>query len=137
MSSHKPVRLAEPFWKAFLEVGLDQGEALSALVTPTVTFRGSFGITVQGVDGIAGYVHQAEQVFEGFNITVGEVTGDANLAAVRLVFSGRHQQPLLGIAPTGKQIEYDGMAWMRFEDDRFTDIWVMGDAAEWMGLFKT
>jgi len=136
MSNHKNTQLVEPFWNAFLDVDTDQGAALSKLVTPDVQFRGSFGVSVQGADGIIGYCQQAKRVFEGFHIVVGECIGNDDLVAVRLIFSGRHREPLLGIPPTGKQIEYDGMAWMRLEGGRFADIWTMGDAAEWMGLFR-
>lgn len=123
----------EGFWRDFLAVGTAGGaEALAARVTPEVRFRGSLGIEAQGVDGIAAYCAQARRVFRDFHVAVGEVIGQGDLAAARLVFTGVHQDVLFDIPPSGKPVEYDGVAWMRLEGERFADIWVMGDAAEWM-----
>jgi len=103
----------ERFWRAFMDSDAQGPAALAGLVTPDVKFRGTLGIAA-----------------------VGEVVGQGDVAAARLTFSGQHQAELFGVPPTGRRMEYDGMAWMRMEGDRFAEFWVMGDAAEWMSTFR-
>lgn len=126
----------EAFWSAFLRTDAEGPAAFEGLVTPDVVFRGSLGIEVRGAAGIADYCRQARSVFRDFRVAVGEVIGQGDVAAARLTFTGQHQRELFGVPPTGRRMEYDGMAWMRLEGDRFADLWVMGDAAEWMGTFR-
>lgn len=132
VSGRETGRLVRRFWEAFLEIGADGQGGLAALVTPDVHFRGSLGIAVRGGEGIADYRRRAGRVFGDFHVAVGEVIAEGDRGAARLMFSGTHRGELFGIAPTGERVEYPGMAWMRLEGGRFADIWVMGDAAEWM-----
>jgi predicted ester cyclase len=129
-------RLVEAFWRAFLETDAHGPAASADLVTPGVTFRGTLGIAVEGAEGITAYCRQARGVFRDFDIAVGEVIAQGGLIAARLTFSGVHQKELFGVPPSGRRMEYDGMAWMRLEGGRFADLWVMGDAAEWMTRFR-
>jgi len=126
----------ETFWRAFLETDTHGPTAIAGLVTPGVTFRGTLGIAVVGAEGITGYCRQARSVFKDFDIAVGEVIAQGDHVAARLTFSGVHQKELFGVPPSGRRMEYDGMAWMRLTGDRFADLWVMGDAAEWMTRFR-
>lgn len=126
----------ETFWRAFLETDAKGPSAIAHLVTPDVTFRGTLGIAVTGAEGITAYCRQARSVFRDFDIAVGAVIAQGDLVAARLTFSGVHQKELFGVPPSGRRMEYDGMAWMRLEGDRFADLWVMGDAAEWMTRFR-
>jgi len=126
----------ERFWRAFMDSDAQGPAALAGLVTPDVKFRGTLGIAVEGAEGIVSYCRQARSVFKDFHVAVGEVVGQGDVAAARLTFSGQHQAELFGVPPTGRRMEYDGMAWMRMEGDRFAEFWVMGDAAEWMSTFR-
>jgi predicted ester cyclase len=124
------------FWRAFLASEAEGEGALEGIVTPGVRFRGSLGIAVTGAEGIVGYCRRARRVFQDFDVVVVEVAAEGTQAAARLRFTGVHREALFGIEASGRPIEYDGMAWMRHEGDRFSDIWVMGDAAEWMAWFN-
>jgi predicted ester cyclase len=136
MADAELTALVERFWSAFLRTETEGAAAVADLVTPDVAFRGSLGIAVHGPDGIADYCHQALGVFKGFHVAVEEVLSAGDRAAARLAFTGVHQAPLFGIAPTGKELHYGGTAWMTLEGERFKDIRVMGDAAEWLLFFR-
>jgi predicted ester cyclase len=129
-------RLVQGFWRAFLDTAAQGPSALDGWVTPDVTFRGTLGIAVVGAEGITDYCRQARAVFKDFQVDVGEVIAQGDRAAARLTFAGHHQAELFGVPPSGRRMEYDGMCWMRLEGNRFADVWVMGDAAEWMTRFR-
>jgi predicted ester cyclase len=135
MNQQKTTELVERFWRAFLDTGPAGAAAIADLVTPDVQFRGSLGIAVRGAEGIADYCLQIRKVFQGFTVELREVISSGNRVAARLAFSGTHREELFGIAPTGKHLRFSGTAWMTLEGDRFSEIRVTGDAAQWLIFF--
>lgn len=58
--------------------------------------------------------------------TIEETLVDGNTVAIHYTVTGTHEGSLLGIDPTGREIEVDGMLLSRVIDDRITegtDIW--------------
>jgi hypothetical protein len=45
----------------------------------------------------------------------------------RLTYWGSHQRTVLGIAPTGKQVENDGVATYRITDGKIVEGWSLGE----------
>ena len=60
--------------------------------------------------------------------TIEDMIAEGNKVASRLTWRGTHQAELLGIPPTGKQVQFTMMAIHRIVDGKITEGWVNFDA---------
>jgi steroid delta-isomerase-like uncharacterized protein len=100
------------------------------LIAESVVFRGSLGISVQGREGFKEYMRAVHRAFPDFHNRIEELIAENERVAARLTYTGTHQGEVLGIAPTGRQVSYAGMALFRVVDNRIAEGWVLGDVHE-------
>ncbi len=103
------------------------------IISPEILFRGSLGVIVSGKDGFRGYVAQVRATFPDFHNRVDEILAEGDGVMARLTYSGAHLGELFGTAPTGKQVEYGGIALFRITEGHITSGLVYGDT---MGLMR-
>lgn len=65
--------------------------------------------TVQGADGIAAYFQSVFDALEGFNLDVVTAIGEGEHVFVHWRLTGRHTGTFMGIAPTGKSLDLQGI----------------------------
>ena len=92
-----------------------------------ITFRGSLGMKVEGINGFSDYAKMLFSAFSNLYHVIEDVVVEGDKAAVRLVYSGMHTGKLFGFEPTGNRIRYSGACFFKFEDDKIVDAWVLGD----------
>ncbi len=92
-----------------------------------IDFRGSIGLQVSGHDGFLGYMHTIRDAFPDFHNHIEDIIATDERAVARLTYSGTHRGELLGCAPTGRRIEYAGVAMFTIAGDRIFKVWVLGD----------
>ena len=97
------------------------------IVTPDVRFHGSLGVAVEGVEGFRSYVQLVRDAFPDFHNTIEDLIAEDDRDAARLLYTGTHSGLLFGVAPTGKRIEYAGLALFHIEDGRIVSGFVLGD----------
>ena len=97
------------------------------LIAESIVFRGSLGITVQGREGFKEYMRAVRAAFPDFHNRIEELIAENDRVAARLTYTGTHQGEVLGIAPTGRQVSYAGVALFRVVDNRIVEGWVLGD----------
>src|SRR5688572_22022417 len=76
--------------------------------------------------GPAGFkpLHQAfRQAFPDIRVEVDECLRDGDRIAFRCTVRGTHQGDSLGIAPTGRGVDFMGMGFVRIENDRIVEAW--------------
>jgi predicted ester cyclase len=97
------------------------------LLSPGISFRGSLGTQVRGVQEFKAYMNKVRTAFPDFRNTIDEVVADEWRVAVRLTYDGTHLGELFGVGPTGRRIRYSGAAFFRRAGQRLVDGWVLGD----------
>jgi steroid delta-isomerase-like uncharacterized protein len=97
------------------------------LIAESVVFRGSLGIRVQGRDGFKEYMRTVRAAFPDFHNRIEELIAENDRVATRLTYTGTHQGEVLGIAPTGRQVSYAGVALFRLVENRIAEGWVRGE----------
>jgi steroid delta-isomerase-like uncharacterized protein len=85
----------------------------------------------QSVVGLAGFKQGAAQVraaFPDFQATIEDsLTGDDKIA-FRLRMRGTHLGTFAGIAPTGKEVNYTAIGFVRVADGKIAERWLQIDA---------
>jgi steroid delta-isomerase-like uncharacterized protein len=114
-------RFYEELWNRF-----DKGKMVE-LLTEDFRFRGSLGQETRGRDGFAGYLDMVARGFPDFTNQVEEIISEGDRAFARLRYRGTHRGEILGVAATGRQVEYAGAAVFAFRKDHIAGLWVLGD----------
>jgi steroid delta-isomerase-like uncharacterized protein len=97
------------------------------LLGEAVAFRGSLGVSVRGREGFREYMHSVRRAFPDFLNHVEGLIAEGDQVVARLTYTGTHQGELFGIAPTGRQVSYAGVAIFRLAEGRVVEGWVLGD----------
>ena len=98
--------------------------------------RLSLGVERRGHEGMADYVREVTAAIAGFHCEIEALVVEAERAFAKMRFSGRHTGPLLGFAPTGAEIAWEGAALFDTEGGRIRSLWVLGDLAGLTALLE-
>jgi predicted ester cyclase len=101
--------------------------AIPGVLHPDITFRGSLGSVRKGHSDFADYVRSVTTALSGYRCEIEQLVVDGDVAAARMLFSGRHTGEFLGRAPTGQTVKWAGAAFFTFERELIRDVWVLGD----------
>jgi len=74
-----------------------------------------------GLDGLKEFTSMARTAFPDLEVTVEEVIVEDDKVVRRDRFTGTHEGEFIGVAPTGKEIEVEGIEIFRFEDGQFVE----------------
>jgi steroid delta-isomerase-like uncharacterized protein len=102
-------------------------DAASKILAPEIVFRGSLGAETRGRDAFCEYMCQVRRAFPDFHNSIVELIAEGDEVVARLNYTGTHKGELFGIAPTGRQVSYQGAAFFRMSDGFVTQGWVLGD----------
>lgn len=61
---------------------------------------------------------------------------DGDMAAASFVYTGTHQGPYFGVAPTGKKLRFTSCDIFRIRDGKIAEHWGMGDIAGILAQLK-
>ena len=125
MSADTSRRLVETFYNVMWNTWSE--ETVRAILTTDIDFRGSIGLQVTGQDGFLTYMATIRDAFPDFRNHIEEIIATDDRAVARLTYTGTHRGELLGCAPTGRHIEYAGVAMFTCHNGRISKVWVLGD----------
>lgn len=64
---------------------------------------------------------------EDYRCDIVSLVAQQDRAAARMRFHGRHIAPFLGVAASGRRLEWSGAAFFELRDQKLAEIWVLGD----------
>jgi steroid delta-isomerase-like uncharacterized protein len=102
-------------------------QAVPSVLAEGFVFRGSMGTSTVGRDGWRSYRDTVRQGSPDFHNELVSIICEEDRAAARLVCSGHHAGPLLGIPGTGRSFRYDIAAFFTARDGLLSEAWVLGD----------
>jgi steroid delta-isomerase-like uncharacterized protein len=108
-------------------------EALEDLISPNITFRGSIGTAVNGMEEFKQYVNRIRTAFPDFHNHIEELVGEGNKVVARLTYTGTHRGELLGFPSTGRKVTYQGIAIFQFREGKIVSGYVLGDTESLKG----
>jgi predicted ester cyclase len=65
--------------------------------------------------------------FPDIQFTLDHILAEGDRVAIRLTGRGTHRGVFMGIAPTGKQVSFGGMAFIRLQNGKFAERWGLSD----------
>jgi predicted ester cyclase len=111
--------------RVFDAVNRDDEAALDHLLTADVIDHNPVPGQVPGIPGFKQWLRYVRAAFPDVHVTVEDVLSQGDRVAGRVTWRGTHNGPLVGIAGSGKPVEFTAIHIVRFEN---------GKAAEWWGV---
>lgn len=81
------------------------------------------GSTYTGLEEIKNAESRFRQAFPDYSMELLRTTGEGELVSFHWIITGSHKGEFMGIPPTGNQVNYDGMAFLRLEDGKIAESW--------------
>ena len=81
----------------------------------------------RGRKGYKATVTMFRSAFPDIQFTLDQILAEGDRLALRLTGRGTHQGSFMGITPTGKQVSFGGMAFIRFENGQVAERWGISD----------
>jgi steroid delta-isomerase-like uncharacterized protein len=107
-----------------------QREAIDEMLTEDACIHGLQGTDGCDVPGHAEFKQMHEgfrEVFPNLNIAVEECVSEDDRVAFRCTVRGTHAGSGLGIAATGREVEFAGMGFVRIREGKIAEAWNVFD----------
>jgi predicted ester cyclase len=101
--------------------------ALAEVVDPNVLSRGRRPDEPIGFEGVKRTMLWLASVFSDQRWEVHDLLAEGDLVAARLTHHGRQTGDLLGVAPTGREVAYEYVQFLRFHDGKCIEQWSVRD----------
>ncbi len=85
------------------------------------------GMEIKGPDGFRQFVTMMRTAFPDLNVTIDEIIGEGNFVASRLILRGTLKGEFMGMAPTGRKIEFPEAVFVLFEGGKEVEAWPYAD----------
>ena len=128
-------RLVDAFYARIWNIG--DLTAIPELIAPDFRFRGSLGNELRGHAAFEQYVRSVRTPLANYRCDILDCVAEGNRAFAQMRFSGQHVGPFRNFAPTGKPVHWMGAALFTFDQDRITELWVLGDLLSLDALLKS
>jgi steroid delta-isomerase-like uncharacterized protein len=83
-------------------------------------------------DGLHDFVKQVRSAFPDLEATIDDIVTEGDRVAVRSIVRGTHEGDFMGIAATGKKVEFANYDFVRIENDQAVEHWGTIDSAALM-----
>lgn len=82
---------------------------------------------VRGREEAKNVVRQIKAAFPDLSVTVEDMVAEGDTVAVRVRWNATHEGEYLGIEPTGREVEFRILAFLRLEEGRVVERWIQPD----------
>ena len=82
----------------------------------------------EGPDALKQAIQLYHAAFPDATLEIEEMIAEGNTVAVRWTGRGTHEGELMGVEPTGNEVEVRGLQFSRVEDGMITESWTVYDA---------
>jgi steroid delta-isomerase-like uncharacterized protein len=74
-------------------------------------------------EGIKQYITTVRSVFPDYHNIIEDLIAEEDMVAVRVICRGTHRAEFMGIAPTGKTVEFSAVSIFRFAGGKVVERW--------------
>ncbi|MFY0533153.1 ester cyclase [Nannocystis pusilla] len=108
-------------------INRDDAAAFAAIVAPEFLLRDAVVPTPPGPAGFRQVAAVFHAAFPDFEETAEDVIAEGDRVVLRWTARGTHRGEFLGVAPTGREIGFSGMAVFRVADGMLVESWQCHD----------
>jgi steroid delta-isomerase-like uncharacterized protein len=118
----------ETTMRRFVEQVINNGNfrVLDEVIHPDYVYR-SPDQALQGPEALKDLFTAYRTAFPDLHIEIGELVSTGNKTVISFTLSGTHEDDLMGIAATGRQVKVSGMTLSHFENGKIVEEWELLD----------
>jgi steroid delta-isomerase-like uncharacterized protein len=124
-----PKSLARRFYQ---EVSAGNLDALDELLADDFVDHEEFPGIEPTKEGVRQYFALFRSAFPDLHMELHEVVAEDDLVCARVTMTGTHDGEFVGLAPTGRRVEVEGIDMVRVRDGRAVEHWGVTDAMTMM-----
>jgi predicted ester cyclase len=113
--------------RVFDAVNRGDEAALDDLLTPGVLDHNPIPGQAPGVPGFKQWLRYVRAAFPDVYVTVEDTMAQGNRVAGRVTWRGTHEGTLVGVAGSGRPVEFTAIHIVRFENGRAAEWWGVAD----------
>lgn len=84
---------------------------------------------IRGVEGLTEMVKAYRTAVPNLTVTIDHQFGSGEFVATRSTFRGTHDGELMGMPPTGREVQFTALTISRCRDGRIEEEWELADTA--------
>ena len=115
--------------RAFIDAAFNQHQAAQAgeYMTPDIKWHGGTLGTVEGRDNFVGLIGAIVSALPDLRNVEQDIIAERDIVSVRAVVDGTQKGDLLGIAASGKHVQWDAVDVYRVVDGKIAEEWAADD----------
>ena len=95
------------------------------------------GFDGSGSDEYRELLQVMRSAFPDLHLTIEDEVAEGDKVVGRFLLRGTHRGEFLGLAPTGRQVEFDGIGIVQFRDGRMVSRWNVSDVYGLLGQLRS
>ena len=109
-------------------------DALDAIFSPDYVLHDpAMPEDVRGVAGVKELAEMYHQALGDHRVTIEQQLADGDYVVTRFTCRGRHDDDIMGVPATGRQVAFEGIVISRFRDGKIVEEWGIDDT---LGLLR-
>ena len=97
-------------------------------VTPDCVVHHPMPGSKPGVEGLKAAILAYRTAFPDTKMTILHMVAEGEYVVDHWRMTGTHTGPMMGMPPTGRQVDYEGMKLQRMRDGKIAEFWSLPDA---------
>ena len=82
----------------------------------------------EGIEGVKAYIRMFHDAFPDIRATVEDVISEGDKVVARVTVRGTHEGELMGVAASGKSVQFESIDIVRVQDGKAAEHWGVTDA---------
>jgi steroid delta-isomerase-like uncharacterized protein len=95
---------------------------IDEIIAPNWAFYGPGGQEFKGREGFRQIFTMLRTAFPDLHMAIEDMVGEGEMVAARYTIQGTLKGPLMGMAPTGKQMKIQSALFIRFENGKEAEV---------------
>lgn len=101
------------------------------LVSPNWVMHEPNGMEIKGPEGFKGLVTVIRTAFPDLHMTIVDMISEGDTVAYRFILTGTFKGELMGVAPTGRRLNFSECHFLRFDSGKEVEAFGYGDMLLW------
>jgi steroid delta-isomerase-like uncharacterized protein len=123
-----PGRAHEATYRRLMDaVGAGREDQVEAVLAADFVDHNPIPGQAPGPAGFRQWLRAARGAFPDLTATVQDVVAESDRLAGRVRYRGTHRGPFLGLAATGREVDFEAFHFVRFRDQQIAEWWGTAD----------
>jgi steroid delta-isomerase-like uncharacterized protein len=98
------------------------------VIAPNYVYHGTGGQDFKGPEGVKQFITMMRKAFPDLRMTIEDMVAEGDKVVHRARMRGTFKGEIMGIAPTGKQVDMSLVSISRFAGGKETEVWPYMDS---------